>query len=107
MSKNLKAYNIFDLRELALKRIPKGLFELVDRGTEDEVSLRNNRTVFERIRLKPRTLVDVSRRNQDTTIFGVKHKAQQVRQMRRVGFSQPCFSPSYFLIAAVLAKCTR
>ena len=39
MSKNLKAYNIFDLREIALKRVPKGLFEFMDRGTEDEVSL--------------------------------------------------------------------
>ena len=57
--KTLGAYNISDLREMALKRVPKGLFEFVDRGTEDEVSLRNNRAVFERIRFKPRTLVNV------------------------------------------------
>ena len=74
MTKNLKAYNIFDLREIALKRVPKGLFEFMDRGTEDEVSLKNNRAVFDRIRFKTRTMVDVSKRNQDTTIFGVKHK---------------------------------
>ena len=37
----LGAYNISDLREMALKRVPKGLFEFVDRGTEDEISLRN------------------------------------------------------------------
>ena len=54
--KKLGAYNIFDLRDIALRRVPKGLFEFVDRGTEDEVSLRNNRAVFERIRFKPRTL---------------------------------------------------
>ena len=48
MGKDMKAYNIFDLRELALKRVPKGLFEFVDRGTEEEVSLRNNREVFDR-----------------------------------------------------------
>jgi L-lactate dehydrogenase (cytochrome)/(S)-mandelate dehydrogenase len=57
-----------------LKRVPKGLFEFVDRGTEDEVSLRNNRAVFERIRLKPRTLVDVSKRTQEVTLFGKKHR---------------------------------
>jgi isopentenyl diphosphate isomerase/L-lactate dehydrogenase-like FMN-dependent dehydrogenase len=74
MSKDLKAYNIFDLRALALKRVPKGLFEFVDRGTEDEVSLRNNRAVFDRIRFRPRTMVDVSKRNPATTIFGVEHK---------------------------------
>ena len=69
-----RAYNIADLRELALKRVPKGLFEFVDRGTEDEVSLRNNRSVFERMRFKPRTLVDVSKRNQEVTLFGKTHK---------------------------------
>jgi (S)-mandelate dehydrogenase len=70
----LGAYNISDLRELALNRVPKGLFEFVDRGTEDEVSLRNNRAVFERIRFKPRTLVDVSSRNQEITLFGKTQK---------------------------------
>ena len=69
-----RAYNIADLREMALKRVPRGLFEFIDRGTEDEVSLRNNRSVFERMRFKPRTLVDVSKRNQEVTLFGKKHK---------------------------------
>ena len=55
MGKDLRAFNISDLRELALRRVPRGLFEFVDRGTEDEVSLRNNRAVFENIRFKPRT----------------------------------------------------
>ena len=68
--KTLGAYNIFDLRKMALERVPKGLFEFVDRGTEDEVSLRNNRAVFERIRLKPRTRGDVSKRTQEITLFG-------------------------------------
>jgi (S)-mandelate dehydrogenase len=78
MAKDLKAYNIFDLRELALKRVPKGLFEFADRGTEDEVSLRNNRAVFDRIRFKPRTMVDVSKRSAGTSIFGVEHKMPMV-----------------------------
>jgi isopentenyl diphosphate isomerase/L-lactate dehydrogenase-like FMN-dependent dehydrogenase len=69
-----RAYNIADLREIARRRLPKGLFEFVDRGTENEVSLRNNRTVFDRIRFQPRTLVDVSGRNQEITLFGQKQK---------------------------------
>jgi isopentenyl diphosphate isomerase/L-lactate dehydrogenase-like FMN-dependent dehydrogenase len=69
-----RAYNIADLREIARRRLPKGLFEFVDRGTEDEVSLRNNRAVFERIRFQPRTLVDVSGRSQEITLFGQKQK---------------------------------
>jgi isopentenyl diphosphate isomerase/L-lactate dehydrogenase-like FMN-dependent dehydrogenase len=72
--KSLGAYNISDLREMALARVPKGLFEFVDRGTEDEVALRNNRAVFERIKFRPRTLVDVSARSQEVTLFGQKQK---------------------------------
>jgi len=68
-----QCYNIEDLRAVARRRVPRGLFEFVDRGTEDEVSLRNNRAVFERIRLKPRVLVDISARSQEVTLFGRKH----------------------------------
>ncbi len=68
--RTLGAYNIHDLREMAKKRLPRGVFEFVDRGTEDESALRNNRAAFERIRFKPRTLVDVSKRSQAITLFG-------------------------------------
>ncbi|MGZ8211686.1 MAG: alpha-hydroxy acid oxidase [Burkholderiales bacterium] len=70
MSPLQHAYNIADLRELARRRLPQGLFEYVDRGCEDEVALRGNRAVFERIKFKPRTLVDVSHRSQAITLFG-------------------------------------
>jgi isopentenyl diphosphate isomerase/L-lactate dehydrogenase-like FMN-dependent dehydrogenase len=65
-----EAYNIADLREIARRKLPKWIFEFVDRGTEDEVSLRHNRAVFEQIRFRPRTLVDVSHRTQEITLFG-------------------------------------
>jgi hypothetical protein len=68
----LGAYNIADLREMARRRLPHGIFEFIDRGTEDEVALRNNRAAFERIRFRPRTLVDVSARSQEITLFGRK-----------------------------------
>jgi isopentenyl diphosphate isomerase/L-lactate dehydrogenase-like FMN-dependent dehydrogenase len=70
----LGAYNIADLREMARRRLPKGIFEFVDRGSEDEVALRNNRAAFERIKLRPRTLVDVSGRSQEITLFGNRQK---------------------------------
>lgn len=66
----LGAYNIADLRKMARRRLPNGLWEYLDRGTEDEVSLRNNRAAFERIEFKPRVLVDVSKRSQAITLFG-------------------------------------
>ncbi|WP_028605899.1 alpha-hydroxy acid oxidase [Ottowia thiooxydans] len=62
--------NIADYREQARKLLPHGLFEFVDRGTEDEVALFNNRRAFEAIKLVPRTLVDVSQRSAATSLFG-------------------------------------
>jgi isopentenyl diphosphate isomerase/L-lactate dehydrogenase-like FMN-dependent dehydrogenase len=67
------ALNVHDLRRMAKQRLPRWLFEFVDRGTEDEVALRNNRAAFERIKLKTQVLVDVSKRNQSTTLFGKTH----------------------------------
>ena len=46
------------------------MFEFVDRSTEDEIALRNNRAAFEKIRLRHRALVDVSGRSTKTTLFG-------------------------------------
>jgi isopentenyl diphosphate isomerase/L-lactate dehydrogenase-like FMN-dependent dehydrogenase len=63
-------YNVFDLRDAAKKRLPRGVFEFVDRSTEDELALRNNRAAFEKIKLKHRALVDVSGRSTKTTLFG-------------------------------------
>lgn len=64
------ALNNHDMREMAKKRLPRWLFEFVDRGTEDEVALRNNRAAFERIKLKTQVLVDVSKRDLSSTLFG-------------------------------------
>ena len=69
-----RAYNIADLRELARRRLPKGLFEFVDRGTEDDVALRNNRAAFERIKLRPSVLRDVSQRTRGISLFGSPQK---------------------------------
>ena len=74
MSAYRSAYNISDLREIARSRLPKGVFEFVDRGTEDEVSLRHNAEALRQIKLRPRTLVDVSRRSQEIELFGKRHK---------------------------------
>ncbi|HEX6004650.1 MAG TPA: alpha-hydroxy acid oxidase [Burkholderiales bacterium] len=66
----LGAYDIADLREMARRRLPKGVFEFMDRGNGDEVALANNRAAFERFKLSPRMLVDTSRRTLETTLFG-------------------------------------
>jgi (S)-mandelate dehydrogenase len=63
-------YNIADLRALARRRLPRGLFEYVDRGSEDENALVENRAALGRIRLRPRILRNVSVRRVESTLFG-------------------------------------
>jgi isopentenyl diphosphate isomerase/L-lactate dehydrogenase-like FMN-dependent dehydrogenase len=41
-----KAYNIEDLRTMARRRLPKVIFDYLDGGADDEVTLRNNRGVM-------------------------------------------------------------
>lgn len=68
----LGLYNTTDLREGAKRRLPKGLFEFMDRGNDDEVAMRHNRAALESIKFRPRVLVDVSRRSQEITLMGKK-----------------------------------
>jgi (S)-mandelate dehydrogenase len=65
-----KARNIEELRQIARRRTPNFCFEYVEGGSDDEVSLRRNREVFEQLAFVPRTLVDVTRRNQSVELFG-------------------------------------
>ncbi|MCC2098007.1 MAG: alpha-hydroxy-acid oxidizing protein, partial [Hyphomicrobiales bacterium] len=65
-----RCLNIADLREAARKRLPRCVFEFFDRGSEDEVALRNNREAFQRIRMRNKVMVDVSRISTATALFG-------------------------------------
>ena len=65
-----RAVNIEDLRRLAKRRLPRAIFDFFDGGAEDEVTLRENRAAFERVRLLPRVLVDVSRIQTTVELLG-------------------------------------
>lgn len=67
------AYNVDDLRRIAERRLPRCIFGFVDGGTEDGVALANNRHALQAMKLKPRVLVDVSRRDLDCTVLGRQH----------------------------------
>ena len=72
MNDTLGAYNIDDLRRKAKKRLPRGIFEYVDRGAEDEIALRHNTQIYRTLKIKNRVLMDVSNRTTKTEIFGQK-----------------------------------
>jgi len=64
------AINIDDLRRFAKRRLPRAVFDFADGGAEDERTLRANRLDFSKLVFRPRVLVDVTHRDQSTTILG-------------------------------------
>jgi len=72
-----RSYNIEDLRLAARRRLPRGIFDFIDRGTEDETALRRNRAVFEHLRIVPRVMVDVQSRRSDALVLG-KHQTMPI-----------------------------
>lgn len=65
-----RAFNIDDLRTLAQRRLPRGLFAYVERGVEDDISLAANRAAFARWQFVPRIGVDVSSPDLSCRWFG-------------------------------------
>jgi len=64
------AYSIEHLRSMARARLPRAVFDFFDGGAEDEVTLRDNRAAFERVRLLPRVLLDVAAPDTSCEILG-------------------------------------
>jgi len=65
-----RAINVEELRRIARRRLPHFSFEYLEGGAEDELALKRNRTVFERIAWLPRTLAGVGTPDLSTEILG-------------------------------------
>ena len=63
-------YNIADLRAEARARLPKGIWEYLERGVEDETGMARNRAAFDAITFRPRVLRGVEHIDTEITIFG-------------------------------------
>ena len=62
--------NVDEARTRAKRRLPRVAFDFIDGGSDDEVTLRENRRAFERVELRPRQLVRVDERAQGVTVAG-------------------------------------
>jgi L-lactate dehydrogenase (cytochrome) len=62
--------SIEDLRVIARRRIPRALFDYIDRGSYDELTWNRNRDDLRRLQLRQRVMVDVSRLSTATTVLG-------------------------------------
>src|SRR5580658_6434393 len=97
-----RALNVADLRELARRRIPRFVFEYVDGGAEDEVTLRGNRAACERLRLLPETLIDTAARHSRTQILGQAAQAPLV--IAPTGFNGMVYADGDLVLARVAAR---
>jgi L-lactate dehydrogenase (cytochrome) len=61
---------IEDLRQHARRKVPRMFFDYVEAGSYAQETLRANRADLERIKLRQRVLVDVSRRDLSASIIG-------------------------------------
>lgn len=67
-----KTQNVRDVRDLARRRLPRAVFDFIEGGAEDEVTIARNRRRLQELTLTPRALVDVSLRDQSTVLLGTK-----------------------------------
>jgi (S)-mandelate dehydrogenase len=63
-------YSIADLRQLARRRLPRAVFDFFDGGAEDEATLRENRSAYDRYRFAPHVLVNVAEVSPQATLLG-------------------------------------
>ncbi|KAN0029741.1 hypothetical protein ACTA71_007877 [Dictyostelium dimigraforme] len=62
--------SISELHEEAKRLLPKMAYDYYASGSNDQITLTENENAFNRIKLVPRSLVDVSKVNTKTRIFG-------------------------------------
>lgn len=65
-----RAANVGDLRLIAKRRLPSGVFDYIDGAAEDEVTLRRNRAAYHCVEFRPRVLRDVSAVDPSTQLLG-------------------------------------
>ncbi|KAM0694409.1 hypothetical protein Q7P36_004764 [Cladosporium allicinum] len=65
---------IADLKEAASKKLPTGAREFYNSGSTEQVTINENSVAYSKYRVRPRVLVDVSKCDTSTEIFGEKIK---------------------------------
>jgi len=72
MADGVPFLNLTEIELAARERLAPLAYEYYVGGANDEVTIRENRAAFERLALRYRVLVDVSRRSTSTTVLGTR-----------------------------------
>lgn len=67
----IKIINLYELEKEASQKIPKGAFGYVQGGAEDEITMRNNTSAFDRKRIIPNGLTGVETVDTKTQFLGI------------------------------------
>src|SRR5271170_5442538 len=81
-----RVVNIEDLRRLARKRLPRAVFDYVDGGAGDEVTLRENCRAFQEVVLRPRQAVGLEKCDLRTRVLG--HEISFPAILAPIGYSR-------------------
>ena len=65
-----KVVNIEDLRRIARRRLPQPVFDYLDGGAEDEITLRENTRAFHDIRFRPRAAIALNKCDLSVRVLG-------------------------------------
>ena len=65
-----KGVSVADLRSIAQRRLPRGVFDYIDGGAEDELAMAANTAAYRRVTFRPRVLRDMSDVDTSTTLLG-------------------------------------
>lgn len=96
------AVNVDDLRTIARRRLPRGVFDYIDGAAEDERSLANNAAAFARLEFRPNVLRDVSAIDTSTTLFGRRVSMPLV--LAPTGYSRLTHSEGELSVARAAAR---
>jgi L-lactate dehydrogenase (cytochrome) len=94
--------DIADVRRLAKRQLPGGVFDYFDGAAETEWSMANNSAAFDHVHLSPQVLVDVSKVDMSTSVLG--QRMAQPYAFAPTGFTRIACSAGELAAARVAAK---
>ena len=97
-----KCGDIDDVRLLAKRQLPGGVFDYFDGAAETEWSMANNSAAFANVRLQPRVLVDVSNVNTACSVLG--QSLPYPYAFSPTGFTRIATSAGELAVAKVAAR---
>ena len=97
-----RAANIADLRLIARDRLPRGIFDYIDGGAEDELTMARNSSDFAEYEFVPRILRNVANINTSTSLLGRELETPII--FSPTGFTRIAHSQGELSVARVAAK---